>query len=186
MIWLGSADIPEYFLAHATRWRALMPRWRLMLWTDAELETVPSAVRDAVAAAHAGAQKADILRYWAVYEHGGVYVDADITPHRSLDPVIALGARVVLCNDAPVTWGYVSIAFFAAAPREPLLELASRMSLHAELNTRDVHMKTGPRLFGACVEVTREAHVLLPPEAFYHNDDDELRYGTHMYAHTWR
>ena len=67
-----------------------------------------------------------------------LWTGADITPHRSLDPVIALGARAVLRNDA-----------------------ASRMSLQA----RDVHMKTGPQL---------------------HNDDDELRHGTHMYAHAWR
>jgi hypothetical protein len=28
--------------------------------------------------------------------------------------------------------------------------------------------------------------VLLPSAAFYHNECDELRYGTHLYAHTWK
>jgi mannosyltransferase OCH1-like enzyme len=184
MVWLG--DPPEYFWANAAKWRSLMPHWRIVLWTDAELASVPETVRAAVGRAHKGAQKADILRYWVVFEHGGVYVDADVTPHRSLDPVIALGAPVVVCHDLPVTWGYLINAFFAAAPGEPLLELASRRSLEAEYNTSDIHMKTGPRLFGECVEDLRAPCVLLPSAAFYHNECDELRYGTHLYAHTWR
>jgi hypothetical protein len=185
MIWVGGAA-PEYFWENAFKWRVLMPHWKVRLWTDTDLATVPEPVRNAVNSSNCGAQKADILRYWIVYEHGGVYADADIVPHRSLDPIIALGTRVVICHDLAITWGYVACAFFAAAPKEPLFELASLKSLSVEYNTPDVHMKTGPRLFGECIERVDGRYTLLPVDMLYRNEGNNLRYGTHTYAHTWR
>ena len=185
MIWVGGAA-PEYFWENAFKWRVLMPHWTVRLWTDADLATVPEPVRDAVNSSNCGAQKADILRYWIVYEHGGVYADADIVPHRSLDPIIALGTRVVVCHDLAITWGYVACAFFAAAPKEPLFERASLQSLSVTYNTPDVHMTTGPRLFGECLEAVEGKYTLLPVDMLYRNEGNSLRYGTHTYAHSWR
>ena len=185
MIWVGGSA-PEYCWENAFKWRVLMPHWTVRLWTDTDLATVPEPVRNAVNSSNCGAQKADILRYWIVYEHGGVYADADIVPHRSLDPIIAIGARVVVCHDLEVTWGYIINAFFAAAPKEPLFERASLKSLSVEYNTPDVHMKTGPRLFGECLEAVDGKYMLLPVDMFYRNEGNNLRYGTHTYAHSWR
>lgn len=196
MIWLG-CEPPAYFFANKKKWESLMPSWQVRCWHDTD--GVDERVAERVRVAQTGAQKADILRYAVMHEHGGVYVDADVTPHRSLDPIIALGARVVLCHDLELTWAYISIGFFAAAPREPLFALAVERSLVAELNTPDVHMHTGPRLLGECVQLTRGDYVLLPTRAFYRNvagdaqEDgsilavsDDSRYGNHFYAHTWR
>ena len=95
-------------------------------------------------------------------------------------------ARVVVCHDLEVTWGYIINAFFAAAPKEPLFERASLKSLSVEYNTPDVHMKTGPRLFGECLEAVDGKYMLLPVDMFYRNEGNNLRYGTHTYAHSWR
>ena len=196
MIWLGG-EPPEYFWANKREWERLMPNWQVRCWHDTA--GVDERVAQRVGIAETGAQKADLLRYALMYEHGGVYVDADVTPHRSLDPIVALGARVVLCHDLDLTWGYIINAFFAAAQREPLFALAVERSLVAELNTPDVHMHTGPRLLGECVQCTRGDYVLLPTRAFYRNvvgdmqedgtrlgESDATRYGNHFYAHTWR
>jgi mannosyltransferase OCH1-like enzyme len=196
MVWLG-CEPPAYFFENKRKWESLMPDWHVRCWRDTD--GVDGRVAERVRCAASGAQKADILRYAVMHEHGGVYVDADVTPHRSLDPVIALGARVVLCHDLELTWGYIINAFFAAAPREPLFALAVERSLVAQLNTPDVHMQTGPRLLGACVESTRGDYVLLPTRAFYRNvegdeqedgtklrESDDRRFGNHFYAHTWR
>jgi mannosyltransferase OCH1-like enzyme len=148
--------------------------------------SIPEPIRNAINVTRYGAQKADILRYWIIYEHGGVYADADIVPHRSLDPIIAIGARVVVCHDLAVTWGYIINAFFAAAPKEPLLEHVSLKSLSVEYNTPDVHMKTGPRLFGGSLEEVAGKYTLIPTNMFYHNEGKPLRYGTHTYAHSWK
>ena len=102
MIWIG-CDPPEYFWANKRTWESLMPSWQVRCWHDTS--GVEERVAERVHAAETGAQKADILRYALVYEHGGVYVDADVTPHRSLDPIVALGARVVLCHDMELTLG---------------------------------------------------------------------------------
>ena len=184
MIWVGGAA-PEYFWENAFKWRMLMPHWTVRLWMDADLASVPEPVRNAVNSSNCGAQKADILRYWIVYEHGGVYADADIVPHRSLDPIIALGARVVVCHDLDIVWSYVACAFFAAAPKEPLFERASLQSLSVAYNTPDVHMKTGPRLFGECLEAVEGKYTLLPANMLYRNEGNSLRYGTHTYARSW-
>jgi mannosyltransferase OCH1-like enzyme len=196
LIWLGG-EPPAYFFENKREWERLMPHWEVRAWHDCS--GLDERVAARVCVAESGAQKADLMRYAIMYEHGGVYVDADITPHRSLDSIVALGARVVLCHDLQLTWGYIINAFFAAAPREPLFALAVERSLVAQLNTDDVHMQTGPRLLGMCVERTRGDYVLLPPRAFYRNVEGDvledgtrlaqsydLRYGNHFYASTWR
>jgi hypothetical protein len=172
MVWLG-CEPPAYFFENKRKWESLMPDWHVRCWRDTD--GVDGRVAERVRCAASGAQKADILRYAVMHEHGGVYVDLELT------------------------WGYIINAFFAAAPREPLFALAVERSLVAQLNTPDVHMQTGPRLLGACVESTRGDYVLLPTRAFYRNvegdeqedgtklrESDDRRFGNHFYAHTWR
>jgi mannosyltransferase OCH1-like enzyme len=139
------------------------------------------------------------MRYFIIYKYGDVYMDADVIPHRSLDPILALGVPVVLCHDLPITWPYIAIGFFASVPGHPLFKRTCDMCYsYVQLNTKDVHMKTGPGLLGDNVWHVKGRYVVLPICSFYRNitgeliasdkrrtDDFEGRFGSHTYAATW-
>jgi hypothetical protein len=105
----------------------------------------------------------------------------------------------IACHDLPVTWGYIINAFFAASPNHILMKEICEKVLDAKLNTEDIHLQTGPRLFGSVLEKYPNKYFLLPIESFYRNikgdrlidgkirnEDVEERYGNHFYAYTWK
>jgi len=180
--------MPVYATENFKRWQELHPNWQVRLWTNSDLtsENVDPAVLERIGVATEGAQKADILRYYAIRRFGGVYVDSDIVPHRSLAGVIREG-NLVVCHDLPVTWGYIINAFFAASPAHPVITNCLEMALRAKLNTPDIHMTTGPRVLGEAVsQWDKNKVVLLEIEALYRNANVALRLGTHTYAHEWK
>lgn len=202
MIWVGDAERPSYVDTALSEWQRLMPTWEARLWTNADIteEHFPTDIVQLIHAATKGAQKADIMRYYIVEKYGGVYVDSDVTPHKSLEPLRWLTSDIVICHDLPVTWNYISIGFFAAAPHHPVLIRACQLCHSVRINTADIHLQTGPRLLGEAIATTPVIGrvSLLDVYFFYRNrageqicdgtiraTDFDGRLGTHWYAKTW-
>lgn len=205
MIWVGDAERPSYVDTALSEWQRLMPTWQTHLWKNADIneEHFPADIVQLIRTATKGAQKADIMRYFIIEKYGGVYIDSDVTPHKSLEPLRWVNSDIVICHDLPVTWKYISIGFFAAAAHHPVLIRACELCRGVAINTADIHMQTGPRLFGEAVASTpitevMQPHALLDVYFFYRNcagdqicdgtvrpTDFEQRLGTHWYAKTW-
>lgn len=187
LIWVGEgAPRPDYVDTNLLAWKRLMPDWEVRLWTD---EDVPHHIADMVGRAATGAQKADILRYWVVWEHGGVYLDADITPRTPLAGWIPFDASLVVCHDLEITWPYIINSFFAATPHHPVLAKACALLRGVTLNTPDIHLHTGPRLWGRAVlssVAESDRAYILPSKTLYRNDEAaEKVLGCHQFAATW-
>ena len=197
MIWLGDREPPEYVHKHYARWEQLLPPcWNIMFWRNADVvsgrfskETVKLIER-----AEKGAQKADILRMHIMKQFGGVYMDCDVEPARSLEDLLCEWpmARTFLCHDLDVTWNDIINGFFAAVPEHPIFVQACKLLQQATLNTKDIHLHTGPRILGEAVaqvntadQVLRDGVVLLPIAYFYRNLDYPQRFGWHFYAKEW-
>jgi len=180
-----------------------MPDWKVRLWTNKDInenEFPPDAL-EKIRNSIKGAQKADIMRYFIVYKYGGVYVDTDIRPCRSLDPIINMGRQVVACHDHPrVDWPYIINAFFASIPNHPLIAYVCRLALGANVNHGNVAYETGPRIFGEAIwrVKSNEKYAMLHMFYFYRNlngqaidnyvyrnDNFENRFGEHFYAASW-
>jgi len=189
LIWVGENNPPPYFESHVLGWQERMPDWEIRVWRneDINVDHFPPAIIDIINLCEKGAQKADIMRYFIVEKYGGVYLDSDITPHRSLDPLLKIpDAKAIICHDLPLTWQYISIGFFAAEPNHPLFKLLCLFCYQIEINTEDVHMKSGPRLFGEAVSrINDNKIILLPFKFFYRNEDYDGRFGFHFYAKNW-
>jgi mannosyltransferase OCH1-like enzyme len=192
LIWVGRAQQPHYVAKYVEKWRLLLPTtWEVRMWTNDDITTkeFPLEAVYLIERTKRGAQKADIMRYFIMKKYGGVYVDTDITPHRSLEPLITQlpNAEVILCHDLPLTWKYISIGFFAAVPNHPLFITACNLCLTSQINTLDLHMHTGPRLIGKAVSMTttEKKMVLLPKKFFYRNENVDERFGNHFYAKMW-
>ena len=189
MIWVGP-EPPASFSEHASQWHALMPSWTIRVWRNEDIHTgeFPEPIVRLIGWTNKGAQKADIMRYHIMEKYGGVYVDADVIPRRSLeDLVVHTRRRVILCHDLPVTWPYISIGFFAAVPNHPLFKTACALCYTITVNTSDIHLQSGPRLLGKAVwkTPTEEPYMLLPIKYFYRNDTCPYAFGTHTYAKNW-
>lgn len=87
--WVGSPP-PRWLREFMDRFRKLHPGWKITLW-----KRLPDDADASIRAAYDGAeymcQRADLLRYWALYKHGGIYVDSDMLAERSLDPLRFVG-----------------------------------------------------------------------------------------------
>lgn len=203
LIWVGRDPIPDYLENHLAEWKSLMPSWEIRLWTNDDLPSFPQ--KRLIAAAKTGAQKADIMRYYIIEEHGGFYVDADIQPHSSLTKLCYL-SDLVMCHDLEFTWGFVTNAVFGAAPGHKVIararEMCSKLSFDEIVACKDIVLQTGPRLFGqALMSSQREASdrtwVMLE-ESFFHCDEAVKpqgslnsqiplkTFGRHLRMATWR
>jgi glycosyltransferase involved in cell wall biosynthesis len=193
MIWVGDSPMPDTFMLYITQWQTLMPSWSIRIWTNTDINSMvfPQEAIDLINTATKGAQKADIMRYFIIEKYGGIYMDADVIPHRSLEPLIASfkNSSLITCHDIPLTWEYISIGFFAATPHHPVLQTACTMCYDTIVNTEDIHLKTGPFLFGHAIANTPvklyEKHILLPSKYFYRNSSFNERFGDHTYAKQW-
>ena len=190
LIWVGPDNAPEFMRANVEGWAKLMPEWTLRVWTNADITTkeFPEKAVEIINKAIKGAQKADIMRYFIIEKYGGVYMDIDVIPNKSLESLIKFkDTGLVLCHDLPLTWEYISIGFFAAKPNHPVLKTACEMCYTTLLNTEDIHLKTGPFLLGHAMAKTimLEKAYLLPVKCFYRNEDYDQRFGCHTYAKLW-
>jgi hypothetical protein len=185
--------MPDYATSNYMKWKELMPEWTIRLWTndDIHVDNFPAHTVDQINACIKGAQKADIMRYFIIKRWGGFYVDTDVTPHRSLDPLRYLGFSEIICHDNIFTWEYCSIGFFGAVPNSPLFDYACELTRTAVINTPDLHFKTGPHLFGKAVfrSTPPTPYGLLSAYCFYMNDNissyKPFCVGTHVYAKEW-
>lgn len=91
-IWLDD-PLPPLFAEYGERWRELHPTWQVIDWVDRK--RLPPLQQEAV---FRDAQRilpkdwkrfeADVLRLELLRRFGGLYVDADVEPFKSFDPLM--------------------------------------------------------------------------------------------------
>lgn len=189
LIWVGDNDPPPYFELYMKQWQELMPDWEVRAWRneDITVEHFPESILERINLCEKGAQKADIMRYFIIEKYGGIYLDSDVTPHRSFERLLKIkDAEAIICHDLELTWTYISIGFFAGIAHHPLFQHACNLCYHIVINTEDIYMQTGPRLFGEAVSrVNDNKIILLPSKFFYRNENYDGRFGFHFYAKCW-
>ena len=83
-IWLGSS-LPIKFRELRERWIRIMGQeWKFILWDEVSIEIFGLKNIEAYESAGNYGEKSDIARYEILYRMGGVYLDTDMEPYRSL------------------------------------------------------------------------------------------------------
>jgi len=88
-IHLGPAPIPEMFDEWWETFKQLHPGYDFMTLRDGSL--IPPALQDIFNSCTSYSNQSDVLRYVALQQFGGVYVDTDVMPLRSFDDLLPLG-----------------------------------------------------------------------------------------------
>jgi len=86
-IWLGG-PLPSKFRELREKWMDIMgSEWKFILWDEVSIEMFKLQNIKAYKSAGNYGEKSDIARYEILYRMGGVYLDTDMEPYKSLDSI---------------------------------------------------------------------------------------------------
>ena len=87
-VWLGHNPIPPQLQAWSATIREHHPDWQYRLWRDADCEHLQKLLTKCRNVACAS----DVVRLYALYAAGGVYLDFDIECFKPLEPLLDVAA----------------------------------------------------------------------------------------------
>lgn len=118
-VWVGPAPLPAEHRRYVEGWQALMPEWRIMAWTDADIDWSSRYLQQAYAT-RGWNRISNYMRMHALRTHGGFYLDTDVELIRSLDPLRGEAAVLGFQSVAPGP-SWVNGAVFGARPGHPFV-----------------------------------------------------------------
>ena len=154
-----TTELPPQWATAPSMWRATHPDYAYQFWTDIDNRELIRTRYPWFLETYDGypwpIQRADAARYFAVLTYGGVYVDLDHLPLRSITPLLDKvnlpGQDMLVAETSNVG---LTNAFFAATPSSPTLHrfvhtLAAhqRPLLGSLFPHFAVMMSTGPTYF---------------------------------------
>lgn len=182
-----TAEVEEWWKA----FEAMHPGWEMRTWRepiDRADFPLTSGVWDLCTS---GAQKAGLIRLEALYTHGGVYIDSDVRPVASFEPLLGVEAFCGWEDER-----CIPDAILGARPGHPVYEAAIEMAV-ASVRNREGAWKSGPGVTTALM-ADRPDVLCLPPDVFYPvHYLEKARFpevvaapprgclAIHMYHHSW-
>ncbi len=85
--WFGPAPLPKLVRKCMQTWREVMPDYEICLWNEENSPMNHPFVKQAYAAKKY-AFVADYVRFWALHNYGGVYLDTDMYVLRRFDDLL--------------------------------------------------------------------------------------------------
>lgn len=119
-VWLGGAEPSDEIKRCIESWRTVMPNYEIKRWDESCLPEVDSEfVREAIAQ-RKWAFASDVIRLYALYKYGGIYLDTDVMVHKRYDDLLANKAFVGRENSLHLagrrTINYVTTCCMASEP----------------------------------------------------------------------
>jgi len=169
-VWFGPRPVPEDW---ATAWRNMHPGWEHRVWREADVRALPMRNRelfDDLLAKGVWHGAADVARLEILHAVGGVYVDIDSKPLRSLEGAPFLDADVFAAYEPPNPHlpGRVANGTIGAVPGSEAIDEARR--IQGAMHVVDPPWATigAPALTDALAAHQRCCDVrILPARTFY-------------------
>jgi FkbM family methyltransferase len=181
-------DVPNEMVEIINIAKKLHPGWEIKIWGDRD-GVEGARLNRFLDKAKNGAQRADLIKYEAVYTFGGIYIDADMRLLRSFDQLLRYDTLMTCSEDG----AHISCGFFAAPPRHEALNAVIGSLIRDEPEwTRPQNETTGPHFFTSVLG-SRADVTMLPRETFYPYYSGEPRpkvfpaacIGIHEWAGAW-
>ena len=211
-VWLSGDPLPEQYQECLNSWRKCMPDYEIMLW-DAKRSPINTVlfVKQAYEAKK-WAYATDYIRLYALYHYGGIYMDLDVFVYKSFDPFLNHGAFSSIEFDHRIFYEQVrkkekepkglgiEAAVIGAQKEHPWIkDLMDFYKDREFINDPDyywsiimprVMMKVSLEKYGfkfiPVYQILKEDVHLYPPDVFsMQNPPSEIKYSTHICAHSW-
>jgi len=169
--------------------KKLHSNWDIKIWPDTT-DTQDETLNKFLNSAKFGAQRADIVRLWAVNTYGGIYLDSDFTAIKNLDLLLNTEYFLTCSEDG----ANLSNGFFGCTSRHPAIEAILKFLTENEPDWNlPPNVTTGPGLLGSVLRY-REDIQILPRETFYPYNWNEKRpdqvslgsFAIHEWAASWK
>lgn len=85
-------EVPEKWSKSPVEWKRHHPDWTYILWTDEDIRNHIATYHPEFLELHDNykysIQRADMIRYFVLYDYGGIYSDLDLYPTQSFEPYL--------------------------------------------------------------------------------------------------
>ncbi len=143
--WFGTKQIPEDYQGYIDGWKKLMPDYEIMLWNEAN-SPMHLPYLQAALKYKKWANLSNFVRIYALYHHGGIYMDTDMEVLKSLEEFRQYGSFLGLelgeKNDKDII---VNNAIFGAEKGHPFIEKCMDFYLQ-HFDGRDTALDSSPYL----------------------------------------
>jgi mannosyltransferase OCH1-like enzyme len=162
-LWVGP-PLPLHIYQMMQTWKEHHPTWEVKLWTEAP----PLVNQDLWDNAEKISPKApeqfrsDVARYEILYQHGGIWADADFVCQRPFDAL----ARGIFAGQETRQW--LNNALIGSPPgHEMLLELIARLPTNVERSNPSAGntVKSGPQFF---TPIARRHKITEYPQRYFY------------------
>jgi len=87
-VWLGTNPIPDEMQKCIDSWKKFMPEYEIRCWGDDAIDDIDFIfIREALAEKKY-AFASDVVRLYALYKYGGIYMDTDVLVYKSFDSLL--------------------------------------------------------------------------------------------------
>ncbi len=87
--WFSGDPFPPMIQDCINSWHRYMPEYEYVLWDSERIKEIHSRWLDECLAQKKWAFAADLVRLYAVYNYGGIYLDTDCKVYKSFDPLLS-------------------------------------------------------------------------------------------------
>lgn len=87
-VWLGNNPIPESMQKCMNSWKKYMPDYEWMCWNDDSIKEINSIFVNEAIQEKKWAFASDVIRLYAIYNYGGIYMDTDVMVYKSFDSLL--------------------------------------------------------------------------------------------------
>lgn len=100
LCWFGDAPFPVEIKVCLDSWKRLLPDYEIKKWTYEDAEAIGCEFVNQALKMKKWAFAADVVRFYAVYQMGGIYMDSDIFLYRRFDELIPESGFATFNEDA--------------------------------------------------------------------------------------
>lgn len=136
--WFSNDEMPANTIECINTWKQFMPDYELRLWDMKALQEIDSDFLQEALEAKKWAFAADLVRLYAIYHYGGVYLDTDVKVFKSFDSLLHHRVFIGKETSIHIDWEraqYLSSHCFGAEKGHPYIK--NCLDYY-----KDIHFKT--------------------------------------------
>ncbi len=118
LCWLSGDEYPAEIKRYISTWKEKCPGYEIKVWSKDSFDILSVRWVKEAFEAKKYAFAADYIRFWALYNYGGIYLDSDVEILKSFDEF--------LCNKSFMCFEYLNFPEAAVIGAEPKLKWVKR------------------------------------------------------------
>ncbi len=180
-----TTNLPEHWKISQIKWKELHPDYEYMFWTDEDIREYIKTNYPQYLQLHDNykynIQRADMIRYFILYDFGGIYSDLDLYPIENIEKhLIHYNSDVLLCHSGNFE-GHITNSFMISKKGASIWlkvhkQLTAKKPIFAIGKHLTVMYTTGPNMLTMVINnnIKKNSIGILPSEKFmaYSSNED--------------